>query len=296
MSYVKRYGYRTYTEEFRGRRYRIWSIASFHIRRSLFRSTLTKIITGVYLFFLVMFHMGFVFAAQEMNDFEESYLLAVRFLVGDLFLTLILIIYVALIGSPLFADDLLYESIDTYRSRVSTVEYLIGKFLALFVLTSVFILVPIIVDYFFLGFVLGGDVVDRILLNNDHVELFAQACFVAILTCVYLNSVILALSSATKQRSHASAAFVIGTLAMTALVGLAGALSEEPRVYFLSPLLLIFFIALYTFDPNWAKDEMQEGGRSELVNVSALEVYAFTGIVIILCWLIILYCLWYRRE
>lgn len=296
MSYVKRYGYRTYTEDFRGRRYRIWSIASFHIRRSVTRSTLTKIITGIYLFFLITFHMGFVFVAQASNDFEESYLFAVRYLVGDIFLTLILIVYVGLIGSPLFADDLLYESIDTYRSRVSAVEYLIGKFLALFVLTSVLILVPVIVDYFFLGFVLGGDVVDRLLLNNNHVELFVQACFVAILTCLYLNSIILALSSTTKQRSHASAAFVIGTLAMTALVALAAALSEEPRVIFLSPLLLIFFIALYTFDPNWAKGEIEEGGWSELVDVSALEVYAFAGIIIILCWLVILYGLWYRRE
>ncbi|MHA2271993.1 MAG: hypothetical protein ACXACI_09040 [Candidatus Hodarchaeales archaeon] len=298
MSYVKRYGYRAYTGEFRGRLYRVWSIVLFHGRRSITRSTLTKLITGIYLFFLITFHMGFVWQAQAADDFEESYLLAVRYLVENPFLTLILIIYVGLIGSPLFADDLLYESIDTYRSRVSAVEYLTGKFLALFLLTSVLILVPVIVDYFFLGFVLGGDVVDRLLLNSDHVELLAQASFIAILTCLYLNSIILALSSATKQRGHVSAAFVIGTLAMTALVTLAAALSEEPRVLFFSPLLLILFIASYTFDPNWGKDQTSFvfDGSNPLADVTALEVYAFTGMIILLCWLIIYYFLWYRRE
>ncbi len=238
--------------------------------------------------------MGFVWVAQTADDFEESYRQAVQYIVQNPFLTLILIIYVGLIGSPLFADDLLYESIDTYRSRVSTVEYLIGKFLALFLLTSVLVLVPIIVDYFFLGFVLGGDVFDRLLLNGDHVELFAQACFVAILICLYLNSIILAMSSATKQRSHASAGFVIGTLAMTALVALAATLSEEPRVFFLSPLTLILFLALFTFDSDWARGETN--GWDALTDVTALEVYAFTGVVILLCWLIILYYHWYRRE
>ena len=86
---------------------------------------------------------------------------------------------------------------------------------------------------------------------------------------------------------------------MTALVTLAAALSEEFRVLFFSPLLLIFFIASYTFEgSDWGKDQTSFtiNDSNPLANVTALEVYAFTGIIILLCWLIIFYFLWYRRE
>ncbi|MFX0114331.1 MAG: hypothetical protein ACFFB3_07275 [Candidatus Hodarchaeota archaeon] len=303
MTYVKRYGYRTYTGGFRGRLYRVWSVFQFHVTRSITRSFLTKLVTGLYLLLLILFHSGFVFAVQATGDFEEGYLNAALFLLENPLTIMLLIVYVGLLGSPLFADDLLYESIDTYRSRISVIEYLSGKFLALFLLTCVFTLLPVVFDYFFLGFALGGDVIDRLFLEGDHIELLVQACFVAILSAIYLDSLILALSSTTTQRSHASAAFVIGSLAMTAIVILGAALSEEGRVLLVSPVMLLFIVGAYTFDPDWAKSDSNEtgftiniNGENPFTSVSGIEVYAFTGAIIMLCWLVILYFVWYRRE
>ena len=298
MTYVKRYGYRTYEGEFRGRLYRIWSIFSFHLVRSLTLSGWTKLITGAYLFLLILFHSGFVFSVQMYGDFETGYLEATFFILNNPLIILFLIVFVGLVGSPLFADDILYESIDTYRSRVSVLEYICGKFLSLFTLTCMLTLLPVIFDYFFLGFALGGNVPKR-LLDAGNLELLLQASFTATLATLYVVSLVLAFSSGSKQRSHASAGFIIGSLAMTALVFLATALSDEPRVLFLSPVLLIFFIAAYTFDPNWAKADESGFAVNEsnpLASVGGIEVFLFTGVIIAICWFIILYFLWYVRE
>jgi len=138
--------------------------------------------------------------------------------VGTSFLWLLLL---SVVGGGLISDDKLYRTTETYFSRITRLEYVIGKLLSL-MLFSLFILTfPAVLQYVLLCMGLGIGFL-------DNVGLLVWALGFTLMAALALSMIILSLSSLTKRRSLASLTLFIFVVLMSSLPSAFGTIVNNP--------------------------------------------------------------------
>ena len=258
--YVRKFKFRPFEGHYRGRIWRIWTVARFNMTHQWHRSRVFKILIIFTLFILIIPNMFLLVGIDELlrvntaNEILEDHLWDTvrdfaRFQVMitsidetdptfDTGYAIIMLIAVVMMGAGLISDDLKYKVSEIYDSKLDRTEYLLGKYGALFLFGNLFYTLPCIIEWILLVVGIGGAVDILTALP----VLFEVILFTEILTMV-LSSIVLIFSSLTQRRLYAGLfAFLFllsSTMVIQALSGQAD--SFEPIMY------LDFFTVISVF-------------------------------------------------
>jgi ABC-type transport system involved in multi-copper enzyme maturation permease subunit len=258
-TYVRKFGFRPFTGARLGRLYRIMSVAWFNLIESIRRSGFTKFLLVMMIFNLIIQDVVIIVLARfvplellgvTLDDlFRGAYADSVLGMVsisnriattnaglasilglssvGTSFLWLLLL---SVVGGGLIADDKLHRTTETYFSRITRLEYVLGKLLSLLLFSAFILTFPAMLQYVLLCMGLGVG-----FLNN--LGLLLWAIGFTLLAATALSMIILSLSSLTKRRSLASLTLFIIVVLMSSLPSAFG-------LWYLSEpvLLLIDFV------------------------------------------------------
>ncbi|RDE16329.1 MAG: hypothetical protein C4K47_01740, partial [Candidatus Thorarchaeota archaeon] len=249
-TYVRKFGFRPFTGVRLGRLYRTVSVAWFNLIEAIRRSGFTKFLLVIMIFNLIIQDVVIIVLARLVppellgitltelfqGSYTDSVLGMVSILnrittqtgpftgglgltsVGTSFLWLLLL---SVVGGGLISDDKLYRTTETYFSRITRLEYVIGKLLSL-MLFSLFILTfPAVLQYVLLCMGLGIGFL-------DNVGLLVWALGFTLMAALALSMIILSLSSLTKRRSLASLTLFIFVVLMSSLPSAFGTIVNNP--------------------------------------------------------------------
>jgi hypothetical protein len=285
--YVRRFRFRPYKGTYRGRLWRIWTVAWFNMTHQWHRSRVFKILIIFTLFILIIPNIFLLMRIDELletntaNEILEDHLWGTvrdfaRFQVMitsinetdptfDTGFAIIMLIGVVMMGAGLISDDLKHKVSEIYDLKIDRIEYLLGKYGALIIFGNLFYTLPCIIEWILLVMGIGGAVDILTALP----VLFGVIIFTEILTMV-LSSIILIFSSLTQRRLYAGLFaflfFLSSTIVIQSLSGQAE--SFEPIMY------LDFFTVISVFS------YMLAGERKVLYYASESEgiVFNLTGL------------------
>ncbi len=206
-------------------------------------------------------------------------------IINDLSGILILAI-MAVLGGGMIANDKHSKSFDLYLTRVQPHEYLLGKFLALFSINTILMLVP-------------GIILTATFTIVQNIDLLAHldvpiAFFILVIVAAFVeSSILLALSSLTDRSLYAAVGYFLGLMGLSFVTGMAlvGAVLADPTSIRLGYLTLISPI-----DTLVLFGHMIKGDLSEVAIVEPWSIIAILGTLIIASWAIVSYTLFFRRE
>ncbi len=258
-AYVRKFGFREFSGIRQNRVYRVFSVGWFNLIETIRRSGFTKVLL-IFMFLnlliqdavtvLITLLLPPEFMPITLNQYfqgvyVESVLGMVSLLnrIGDPLLeffsfvsiisggtSFMWLLLVAILGGGLIADDRLHKTTEAYFSRISRIEYLVGKLLSLIIFSTVVVTVPAIIQYILLAWSLEVDIIANIWL------LFWAIGFTLIAVLV-VSTLTLAISSLTTRRTVATMSLLIIGIVTSALPSAFGFLYNPD-----SPLLLIDFI------------------------------------------------------
>lgn len=249
-TYVRKFGFRPFTGERLGRLYRIMSVAWFNLVETIRRSGFTKLLLMFMLFNLIIQDVVIIVLARLVpigylgvtlsELFRGSYVDSVLGMVsisnrittstgvytwilgltsvGTSFLWLLLL---SVVGGGLISDDKLYRTAETYFSRITRLEYVIGKLLCLMLFSGLILTFPAMLQYVLLCMGLGIGFLDNL-------GLLFWALGFTLLAALALSMIILSLSSLTKRRSLASLTLFILAVMTSSLPTAFGVGVNEP--------------------------------------------------------------------
>ncbi|MFX1516985.1 MAG: hypothetical protein ACFFC6_11780 [Promethearchaeota archaeon] len=219
-AYVRKFKFRPYEGTYRGRFWRIWTVAWFNMTHQWHRSRIFKILIIFTLFILIVPNMFLMMGINELlrvytaNEILENHLWDTvrdfaRFrvmivspeetdLTFDTGYAIIMLIGVVMMGAGLISDDLKYKVSEIYDSKVDRSDYLLGKYGALIIFGNLFYTFPCVLEWFLLVIGIGGSIDILAALP----VLFGVILFTEILTLV-LSSIILVFSTLTQRRLYA---------------------------------------------------------------------------------------------
>ncbi|MFX0063134.1 MAG: ABC transporter permease subunit [Candidatus Hermodarchaeota archaeon] len=206
-------------------------------------------------------------------------------IINDLSGILILAI-MAVLGGGMIANDKRSKSFDLYLTRVQPHEYLLGKFLALFSINTILMLVPGIILTVTFTIVQSID-----LLAHLDVPI---AFFILVMVAAFVeSSILLALSSLTDRSLYAAVGYFLGLMGLSFITGMAlvGAVLADP-----SSLRLGYLTLISPIDTLVLFGHMIKGDLSEIATVEPWPIIAVLGALIIASWSIVSYTLFFRRE
>ena len=262
-AYVRKFHFRTFEGSYRGRIWRIWTVAWFNMVHQWHRSRVFKILIVFTIFILIIPNM-FLFAglnaqletkiANEIlkDHLWETVLDFTRFQVMitsvdetdptfDTGFSIIMLIGVIMMGAGLISDDLKYKVSEIYDSKIDRSEYLMGKYGSLLIFGNLFYTFPCVVEWGLLIVGIGSSV-DII---TSLPVLFGVIVFTEILTLV-LSSFVLVFSSLTQRRLYAGLLafmfFLSSTMIVQALTGQVNAFEPVMYLDFYTVLSVFSFI------------------------------------------------------
>jgi hypothetical protein len=240
QSYVKQFEFRSLNEARRGRAWRIWSVAWFNLAHQWKRSRFLKFVMVFIIFILLLSNLMLLnsinilletFTPNEVltNHLWGTFRKFVRFQVliaspselnpvFDTGYSIFMLIGFIIMGSGLISDDLQHQALELYDTKISRLDYLLGKYGALLLFGNVLFTIPCICEWFLIVIgVPGVDIIQAIPV------LLGVIIFTEVLTLI-LTSIILTFSSFTHKRLFAGV-FAFGFLLLnskviSALVGL----------------------------------------------------------------------------
>ncbi|MBD3406806.1 MAG: hypothetical protein GF411_11885 [Candidatus Lokiarchaeota archaeon] len=249
-TYVRKFGFRRFSGIRQNRIYRVFSVSWFNLIEAIKRSGFTKMLL-IFMFFslliqdviLILFSSFLPFGLFGELTIEElfrgGYIDSVLGMVSltnrvtspltsalGFFTSLttvttsfIWLLLLAQIGGGLIADDRLYMTTEMYLSRISRLEYIIGKLGSLVIFSALIVVLPALIQFFLLGGGLGLNLL-------PHLDLLGWALGFTISAAIFLSLFVLSISSLTTRRNFASLATFIFTLSMSILpTALGGAIS-----------------------------------------------------------------------
>ncbi len=259
-AYVRKFQFRPFEGTYRGRIWRIWTVAWFNMAHQWHRSRAFKILIVFTIFILIIPNM-FLFVGidaqletKTANEILEDHLWGTvrdfaRFQVMitspdetdptfDTGFSIIMLIGVIMMGAGLISDDLKYKVSEIYDSKIDRSEYLLGKFGSLLIFGNLFYTFPCVVEWGLLIVGIGG-AVDII---TSLSVLFGVIVFTEILTLV-LSSFVLVFSSLTQRRLYAGLFAFMFFLSSTIVVQ---ALTVQTEVF--TPIMYLdFYTVLSVF-------------------------------------------------
>jgi hypothetical protein len=152
--------------------------------------------------------IGMISLTNRVSTMDSSMAFLTQFLtIGSSFMFILLL---AIVSGGLISDDKLHRATEAYYSRISRVEYLLGKLFTLIIFSMLFVSLPALMQYFLLAQGLGMN-----LLTN--LDLLVWGLGTTLLSCIILSVVTLAFSSLTKRRNLATLSFFMSAMIMSAL-------------------------------------------------------------------------------
>ncbi|MHA1960447.1 MAG: hypothetical protein ACW99U_09460 [Candidatus Thorarchaeota archaeon] len=239
-AYVRRFGFRKYEGVRTNRLSRIIAVSWFNLSEAIRRSGFTKMLLVFMIIGLLvqdllailitqlipsfmwggltvdeMFRatyadsiIGMISLTNRVSTMDSSMAFLTQFLtIGSSFMFILLL---AIVSGGLISDDKLHRATEAYYSRISRVEYLLGKLFTLIIFSMLFVSLPALMQYFLLAQGLGMN-----LLTN--LDLLVWGLGTTLLSCIILSVVTLAFSSLTKRRNLATLSFFMSAMIMSAL-------------------------------------------------------------------------------
>ncbi|MFX0125106.1 MAG: hypothetical protein ACFFAE_15855 [Candidatus Hodarchaeota archaeon] len=238
--YVRKFRFRPFEGTYRGRIWRIWTVAWFNMTHQWHRSRIFKILIFFTLFILIIPNMfllsgiGDLLEVNTTNEILEDHLWGTvrdfaRFQVMivsetetdptfDTGYSIIMLIGVVMMGAGLISDDLKYKVSEIYDSKIDRSEYLLGKYGSLLIFGNLFYTLPCVIEWILLivGIGSGVNIVAALPV------LFGVILFTETLTLV-VSSIILVFSSLTQRRLYAGLFafmfFLSSTIVVQSLTG-----------------------------------------------------------------------------
>ncbi|MFX1253120.1 MAG: ABC transporter permease subunit [Promethearchaeota archaeon] len=209
-------------------------------------------------------------------------------IINDLSGILILAI-MAVLGGGMIANDKRSKSFDLYLTRVQPHEYLLGKFLALFSINTILMLVPGIILTATFTIVQNIDLLAHLDVPITFFILVMVAAFVE-------SSILLALSSLTDRSLYAAVGYFLGLMGLSFVTGFAlvGAVLADPSNLQLGRLGYLTLIS--PIDTLVLFGHLIKGDLSQVAIVEPWSIIAVLGALIIASWAIVSYTLFFRRE
>lgn len=259
QAYARQFEFRSFEGARRGQFWRVWTIAWFNLTHQWTRSRFLKLVMVFIIFILLLSNLVLLSGLDKLLEiYSPNEILAnhlwgtfrkfVRFQVliaspteidptFDTGYSILMLIGFIMMGAGLISDDLRYQTLELYDTKVSRLHYLLGKYGALVLFGNVLFTLPCICEWVVI--VIGVPGVDII---RALPVLLGVIIFTEVLTLI-LTSIILTFSSLTQKRLFAGV-FVFVFLLMismvvSALIGLPETFS--PLMYFdLFTVLTIF--------------------------------------------------------
>jgi hypothetical protein len=231
--YAKQFEFRTTEEKRRGRIWRVWTVSWFNLTHQWNRSRFLKLVMVFIIFILLLSNVMLLnnidalletFTPNELlsNHLWDTFRKFVRFQVliasptevdpvFDTGYSVFMLIGFIMMGSGLISDDLRYKTLELYDTKISRLDYLLGKYGALLLFGNILFTFPCICEWFLIVIGVPGVDIIQALPTLLGVVIFTEA-----LTLI-LTSTILIFSSYTNKRLYAGV-FSFGFLLMLSRV------------------------------------------------------------------------------
>ena len=233
QAYAKQYEFRSSTEKRRGRFWRVWTLSWFNLTHQWSRSHFLKLVMVFIIFILFLSNLMLLnnidalletFSPNEIltNHLWDTFRKFVRFQVliasptevdpvFDTGYSIFMLIGFIMMGSGLISDDLRHNTLELYDTKISRIDYLIGKYGALMLFGNLLFTLPCIFEWILILIgVPGVDIIQAL------PTLLGIIIFTEVLTLI-LTSTILIFSSYTNKRLYAGV-FAFGFLLMISRV------------------------------------------------------------------------------
>ncbi len=321
--FVQKFGYRTFKGELQGRLSRIFSLFIFEVKEAWNRSTIGKVILIIVLVLqfmsiaLTALFIGAIFnIVGELNGMtkkefvvESIYSTASSYLsvgvatvvgrasVGTFGVSGIGILIIPLIGiygSGLIADDRQGKAVELYLSKLRREEYIVGKFLTIYVLTNALVTLPILFTSILYIQAFSLSLIEFII-PLGKVLLY---CFT--ITFIYALGSITA-SSLVEKRAYASLAFFFFIL-ISSIFGLLtfSQSTNNEFLVLLSPSNFNVVLAYLMFGESGIRTISSLGAAGPGVSFNAIgfydgkglewfHIYGFTILIILVLGVIFIY-------
>ena len=163
-SIIKKFGYKNYFGTYNSRFYRIWQISWFNLRERIWNQKSVLATFGILLFlsFIVMIPIAVITASGSGIFIQQFFQASGTNLMTIFGSSLALVNYTLMtnpltfilfgfIGGKIISEDIEYRSLEQYYLRVRRTDYLIGKFIALFLSYFLSTFVISFMFYYFLS-------------------------------------------------------------------------------------------------------------------------------------------------
>ncbi|TXT55162.1 MAG: conserved membrane protein of unknown function [Candidatus Thorarchaeota archaeon] len=240
-TYVRKFGFRRFSGVRENRINRVITVAWFNLIESIKQSGLTKLLL-IFMFFSLLIQdallivlstflpFGIIGDITITELFRGAYIDSVLGMVSltnrittpltasmsfftsftSVTTSFIWLLLLVRIGGGLIADDRLYRTTEMYLSRISRIEYLIGKLGSLVIFSCIIVVLPALIQFFLLG---AGLQIDLLF----HLDLLFWAFGFTFTAAVILSFFVLSISSLTERRNVATLASFILALSLSIL-------------------------------------------------------------------------------
>jgi len=176
---------------------------------------------------------------------------------GKFFLTFILtqlpflFAFTLLVGPPLISTDLKNKAVPMILSKpISRWEYLLGKFMILFLLLSILSWVQGSILFLMNTFAVPSASEWRQNFWSDSILIFFKMIIFALTIIITLNFLVLTFSSLTNTPSFASVAFGMYVIGSIIVAGILSALFNSDKWGYISPMKSVMTIGISFFNEN----------------------------------------------
>lgn len=248
MSVITKFGYKNYTGSYLSRSYRIWQICLFNLKERIWNQKSVQSIYIILFFLSLIVIIPLVVISSSTAGtgpngpitFLQSILLSSGIDLITFFSNMYGLIIFSLLSNPLtfilfgfiggkvVSEDIEYKTLEQYFTRVRKTDYLLGKFLALFLSYFGSMIILAFMFYYFLC-----STVNYGLFEIDPLVVFVKIILYVFIITLTLTLFMLAISAATEKKNYASLIFILILLII-------GDVFKVFNTFFHSDLYLLF--------------------------------------------------------
>ncbi|OLS20494.1 MAG: hypothetical protein HeimC3_40430 [Candidatus Heimdallarchaeota archaeon LC_3] len=242
MSVIKKFGYQNYTGNYYPRKYRIWQLCWFNLRERIWnqKSVIIPLVILLFLAFIILIPITFIVPTLVNSPFLGSNPIQEELIdIFNDFFTLI--IYVILtnplifilfgfIGGRIISEDIEYKSLEQYFTRMRRTDYLIGKFLSIFISYFFTLFLISFVFYYFMSSAFAFSIFDEKIFST-----FIKVTIFIFIISLTLSLFMLALSGATDKKNYAALMFIIILLILGDIFEVFAILLDNNFFYIFNP-------------------------------------------------------------
>ncbi|MHA1168560.1 MAG: hypothetical protein ACTSRU_12105 [Candidatus Hodarchaeales archaeon] len=244
MTFVKKFGFSNYDGNYSGMLYRIRSLLVFDMKERIWKQR-SVIISYLFLLFMIFIvAMPIIATLSLLKDFWDtsgmirddwswnSYFTdefpikpahILPFFVTTYITFIMTVVFLGIAGGKVLSQDIETKVIQNYFTRISRFEYVIGKFLAVFLSYYLGLMVPFTVLHFWLCSALDSD-----FFNIANFDLFLRTAIFVAYACLVYTSFCLAVSASSSRRFYATLIFIVFFVGVTVIPYTLYGISNNP--------------------------------------------------------------------